>query len=91
MTTNETRYTRAKEKVEAIKSFYGNLLAYLIVIPALFWLNYKTTSFVWAIFPAIGWGIGLIINGWSVFGRNPFLGKDWEQRKIEELMQSDNF
>ena len=88
---NDYRYKRAKERVEAIKGFYGNALAYCIVISVLAYINYMTTSFVWIVFPALGWGIGLLAHGLQVFGHLPFLGKDWEQRKIKEYMNSDSF
>ena len=90
-TFNENSYQRAKERVEAIKGFYGNLLAYIIVIPALFWLNYHSSNFNWAIFPAIGWGFGLLVNGLQAYNLNPFLGRDWEDRKIKELMKKTTY
>ncbi|MCB4236133.1 2TM domain-containing protein [Kaistella anthropi] len=37
---------------------------------------------------AILWGIGLLGHSSSVF-LNLFLGKDWEQNKIRELMEKD--
>lgn len=88
---NEYSYKKAKERVDCIKGFYGNLIAYLIVIPVLIWLNYRTTEFPWVIFPAAGWGLGLIINGLHAFGLNPLFGKDWEERKIREIMDKDRF
>jgi len=88
---NEYRYTKAKERVEAIKGFYGNLLSYCIVIPFLVYLNYHTTSFPWAIFPALGWGFGLIGHWMNAYGYNPILGKDWEERKIKEFMDRSEF
>lgn len=87
----EKRYLKAKERVESIKGFYGNLLAYSIVIPFLWWLNFRTTDFIWAIFPTLGWGIGLTIHGMEAFGYNPFLGKNWEDKKIRELMEKEDF
>jgi len=59
----DKRYEKAKERVEAIKGFYGNLTAYCIVIPILIYINYTTTSFPWAIFPALGWGFGVLTHG----------------------------
>ncbi len=88
---NEYRYRKAKKKVENIKGFYGNLTAYVIVITLLALLNYYTTSFPWVIFPAVGWGLGLIAHGFCAFNYLPFLGKDWEEGKIRELMSSDSF
>lgn len=89
----DKRYEKAREKVEAIKSFYGNLGAYLIVIPFLAWLNWKTTSFgfPWVIFPALGWGFGLLMHGMEAYGYNPLWGKRWEERKIRELMENEDF
>ncbi|MBT8188621.1 MAG: 2TM domain-containing protein, partial [Croceitalea sp.] len=54
-------------------------------------LNYRTTDFLWVLFPALGWGIGLIAHGLNAFGYNPILGKDWEERKIKEFMNSSDF
>jgi len=87
----DKRYQKAKERVDAIKGFYGNLTAYCIVIPFLVWLNTRTTDFPWVIFPILGWGFGLLMHGMEAFGYNPFLGKRWEERKIKELMEKDDF
>jgi hypothetical protein len=86
--STNSKYLRAKEKVEAIKGFYGNLLAYSIVIPILAFINYNTTSFAWFLFPALGWGFGLTMHGFDAYGYNPFFGKDWEERKIQEFMEN---
>jgi len=87
----EKRYLKAKERVEAIKGFYGNLFAYLIVIPFLWWLNWRTTDFLWAFFPTFGWGFGVTMHALEAFGYNPFLGKRWEEKKLKELMEDEDF
>ena len=89
--SREDRYLRARERVEAIKGFYRNLMTYIIVIPFLIWLNYNTTSFPWVIFPILGWGFGLSMHGLEAFGTNPIWGKRWEEKKIRELMEKDDF
>lgn len=89
--SHEIRYRLAKERVDRIKGFYGNLLAYCLVIPALAFLNYRTTPFAWVLFPAVGWGFGLLMHGLDAYGLNPILGKNWEARKIRELMSRDSF
>lgn len=88
---DDKRYQKAKERVEAVKGFYGNLIAYCIVIPCLAILNYNTTSFPWVIFPILGWGFGLLTHGMEAFGYNPILGKNWEEKKLRELMDKDDF
>lgn len=85
----DKRYLKAKEKVEKMKGFYANVISYIIVIPFLAFLNYRTTSFPWIIFPALGWGFGLIMHGMETYGYNPLLGKDWEERKIREFMDKE--
>jgi len=87
----DKRYEKAKERVEQIKGFFGNLTAYCIVIPILIVINYNTTSFPWAIFPALGWGFGVTAHGLEAFGYNPLFGRNWEERKMREFMDDENF
>lgn len=87
----EKRYAKAKEHVKAIKDFYSNLIAYCVVIPFLWWINFRTTDFLWAFFPTIGWGFGVLAHGMEAFGYNPLWGKRWQERKIRELMDSEDF
>lgn len=86
----DKRYQKAKERVEAVKGFYGNLVSYLIVIPFLIWLNTRTSDFPWVIFPMLFWGIGLVTHGLEAYGHNPLWGKRWEERKIREFMEKDD-
>ncbi|MDT0676243.1 2TM domain-containing protein [Autumnicola musiva] len=80
-------YFRASQRVKEIKEFYGNLISYCVVIPFLIFINYYTYwRFQWFWFPLFGWGIGLAIHGFSVFG----YGSDWEERKIREIMEKGN-
>lgn len=82
----ENAYFKAKQRVKEMKEFYGNLISYSVVIPFLIFINYYTYwDFQWFWFPLFGWGIGLTIHGFSVFG----YGSDWEERKIKELMEKD--
>ncbi|RFN58017.1 2TM domain-containing protein [Marixanthomonas ophiurae] len=88
---SEKKYARAKERVQKLKGFYGNLGMYLVFIPVFIWLNYKSgTGFPWAIFPIAGWGMGVLAHAAETFNYNPFFGKDWEKRKIKELMEEDD-
>ncbi len=84
------RYQRAKKKAREIRSFYFNLLCYCIVIPVLIFINlYFTPEFYWFYFSMLGWGIGLLFHGMGAFGWNPFLGKDWEERKLKQFMEEE--
>nr|WP_299389207.1 2TM domain-containing protein [Allomuricauda sp.] len=90
-TNNTIRYERAKERVQQLKGFYSSLLSYCIVIPILVYINYRTTTFPWAIFPALGWGIGLLSQWMNATGNHPILGRNWEERKIKEFMDRSEF
>jgi len=83
------KYQRVRERVKRMKEFYGNLLAYCLVIPFLAFINYKTTSFAlpWVFFPIIGWGIGIFFHYMEAFDYHPFLGKNWQKRKIHKYIE----
>jgi|UniRef100_UPI004047BA15 two-component system, LytTR family, sensor kinase len=84
------RYLKAKEKVQKLKGFYANLITYCLVIPCLVYINLRfVPDFHWFYFPILGWGMGLLFHGMEVYNYNPFLGKDWEQRKIKSLMEEE--
>jgi two-component system LytT family sensor kinase len=90
-TIESNKYLRAVERVHDIKEFYGSLISYCIVIPFLIFINLRyMPHFQWFWFPMFGWGIGLIFHGFKAFSYNPFLGKDWEERKIKEYMENED-
>ena len=90
--TEEQKYIRAKKKVKSIKGFYVHLTVYLLVNGFLL-LSQASSSGGWEVFwewqsynTAIFWGIGLAFHAFSVFGMDFILGKKWEERKINEVM-----
>ncbi|TBX68812.1 2TM domain-containing protein [Flavobacterium silvisoli] len=93
MDTNQQeyeRYQQAKKKVEKIKGFYGNLISYIVVNLFLLFINLKyTPEELWFFWPMLGWGIGLAFHGMKAFDYTPFLGKDWEERKLKEFMDQE--
>ncbi|WP_188362258.1 2TM domain-containing protein [Flavobacterium orientale] len=79
-------YARAKERVEKIKGFYGNLISYCMVIPVMIIINLNTSKFQWFWFPMLGWGLGVTFHAFETFG----YGKSWEERKIQEILNQEN-
>lgn len=83
-------YLKAQKKMEDIKGFYGNLGSYVVVITGLAILNLTTyPKYWWFLWPAAGWGVGVAIHGMAVYSFVPFLGKDWEEKKIREIIEKE--
>ncbi len=88
--TEQERYYQAKKRVEAIKGFYGNLIAYIIFNGFFLVLNLLTSpTELWFYWPLLGWGVGVLFHGMKVFNYSPFLGKNWEERKLKEFMEEE--
>ena len=85
--TDELSYDDARRRVLKLKGFYIHLAAFVLVNLLLLFINLMTSpGRLWFYWPLLGWGIGLVAHGVSVFGGAGYLGKDWEERKIRELM-----
>ena len=82
---------RARKKACDIRGFYFSALLYALIIPILWIVNLSVGGPVWAHWPMIGWGIGLGIQGLSLFAGRTVFGAEWEERKVEELMARENF
>lgn len=78
---------RVIEHVKDIKGFYSHLINYTVVVMGLFLINFLTSpGYYWAWWAALGWGIGLISHGISVFEVYSFFGADWEKKQIEKRL-----
>ena len=77
----------ALRHVRKIRGFYGHLAQYVLVISGLTVLNLITSpKYFWAVFPALGWGMGVLFHGMRVFGKMPFMNADWEKRQVEKYL-----
>ncbi|WP_318465468.1 2TM domain-containing protein [Photobacterium leiognathi] len=78
---------QAIEYVKGIKSFYSNLTSYVLVIGMLFVINYFTgPDYWWAVWPALGWGIGIVSHALSAFEVVNVFGPDWERKQVEKRL-----
>jgi hypothetical protein len=85
-----SNYVKALERVAKLKEFYQNLVSYCFVIPFLIYINFRfSPGFHWFWFPIFGWGTGLAFHFLEVNNYNIFLGNNWENKKIEEIMKED--
>lgn len=97
----EQRYVKAKKRVDNIKGFYIHAMVYVLVnlfisgvvifgltreedLTLTEAITHPGVFMTW-----LGWGIGLFFHWLGVFGFPSFISKDWEERKIKELMDQD--
>ena len=73
--------------VRKVKGFYLNLTQYVLVIAVLAAVNLVGyPHYLWFVWPALGWGLGVIAHGALVFEFVPFMGADWEKRQVEKYL-----
>jgi transcriptional regulator with XRE-family HTH domain len=73
--------------VRKLKGFYIHLMTYVIIIPFLAVVNVMTSHhYLWFLWAASGWGIGLLAHGIRVFDKLPFLNGEWERRQVEKQL-----
>ncbi|MDY0779229.1 2TM domain-containing protein [Tenacibaculum sp. IB213877] len=99
--TQEERYILAKRHVKKVKGFYAHLFWYLVInifISAVVIygiMSNSKSSFIEALTHFgtystwIFWGIGLFFHWLGVYGYPHLLTKNWEERKIKELMEQE--
>lgn len=89
----DLRYYAAQNRVKIIKGFYVHLTVYVIVNSILIFQIHSNSGndfWRWESFSSIlFWGVGIVAHGANVFGSHLFFGKNWEERKIKEIMEKD--
>jgi transcriptional regulator with XRE-family HTH domain len=73
--------------VRKLKAFYVHLIQYVLVMTLLLVINLKTSpSYLWVIWPALGWGIGLLSHAAAIFDLLSFFGANWEKKQVEKRL-----
>lgn len=81
---------RAIEQVREIKAFYSHLTTYLVIMGCMTLFNYIIMpGYFFVVWAALGWGIGVVVHGISVFEVFNFFGPEWEQRQIEKRLRKN--
>ena len=98
----EHSYIKAKKRVKDIKGFYVHLSVYIavnifisgIIIYGLISSGdtFSETISNFGVYSTwVFWGIGMFFHWLGVFGfKSIGFGKDWEERKIKEMMDKDD-
>lgn len=77
----------AIQYVKEMKGFYSHLINYVCVITVLIIINLiNSPNHLWFIWPAFGWGIGIIMHAASVFELATFFSPNWEKKQIEKRL-----
>jgi len=75
---------RAVRRLKKRHDFYGHVIVYTLMntFVVLIWAFTDGQGFFWPIFPMVGWGIGVVMNAWDVFGPDGY-----DERKIQREME----
>jgi len=86
-TPEHARLDQARRRLAAEMGFYIHFAAFILVVTALFALNWATGEGWWVQWVFAGWGIGVAAHALAVFGRTPAAIRHWEQRKVRQYMR----
>lgn len=94
-TTDDIRYQEALKRVKKIKGFYIHLFVYIVINIMIIISNIQNLEVGESylkkenFFTAFFWGIGLLGHALSTFMPSWIMGKNWEEKKIQEFMEKD--
>ena len=81
------REQKAMEYVRDIRGFYIHAIQYAVVIAGLAAVNlYSSPEYLWFLWAAFGWGVGLAVHGLGVFEVVNLFGDRWEKRQVAKRL-----
>lgn len=88
--TPNQKLENAKKHVKRIKGFYIHAIVYicvnLFIVVANSIDSHKGFADADGYMTALFWGFGLLAHGMTVFAPDFILGRNWEEKKIQEIM-----
>src|ERR1700730_1166705 len=83
-------YQRARRRVGQIRGFYSNLFSYVVIVAFLAVVNLLTDrTYLWFLWVAAGWGVAVAFHAYATFASRGLFGREWEERKIREIMDRE--
>ena len=86
----DQKFLQAQKRVKNMKGFYIHATVYFFVNAfIIISCAFDNISSLWTSDPymtAFFWGIGLAAHGFGVFGQDFFLGKNWEEKEIQKIL-----
>ena len=79
-------HDKAIRQLKKQRDFRSHLLVYILINTffVAIWLLTDPNGFFWPMFPIAGWGIGVIMNAWDVYGRQEITEED-VHREMDRL------
>jgi len=86
MTSESALIARAERRAARRLGFYIHATVFVLVNLALFAINFTITpGRPWAVFPFVGWGIGLLMHGMAVLGPLGYLYRALVERELARM------
>ena len=77
----------AWKRVRALRAFYTHMSLYAGVNFGLMLVDLFTPGGPWFYWVLLGWGLGAGLHAVYTYESLPWFTRDWERRKVEELME----
>jgi transcriptional regulator with XRE-family HTH domain len=78
---------QAMEEVRHLKRFYLKLIRYGLIMLLLLAINLIVSPHnLWVVWPALGWGLFLLVKGLGLFFTVRPFGLEWEKRQINKRL-----
>ncbi|WP_169545636.1 2TM domain-containing protein [Sneathiella aquimaris] len=85
--TVDQDYRDAQRRVRRLRHFLQHLTTYFVMIAFLHIINLLTSDYYWAKWPALGWGLAVVLHGIRHARYFPFFDKEWEEKKIQQILE----
>lgn len=87
---DQERYQLARARVQQLRLFYTHVGVYVSVNILLLLVNLLTSPWsLWFYWPLLGWGIAVAAHAFLVYGAGGIMGKEWEERKIRQILEQE--
>ncbi|HLW16471.1 MAG TPA: 2TM domain-containing protein [Actinomycetota bacterium] len=84
VTEDKELRSRALAALKKKHDFRSHVVAYVVINAMVIGIWAVTgAGFFWPVFPILGWGVGVILNGWDVYSKQP--SEQQVQREIDRL------
>ena len=81
--TYEERREQAIERIQAKRDFKTHVMVYVVVNTFLVGIWYfSEAGYFWPIWAILGWGIGLVMHGWTVYREDRPISEDEIRREM---------